>query len=241
MWDRIHWVGMPVLMTLLLHAVVVVTLLWRWPDPRTVEASAPPAAPIQAMLVSAEQLRPKPAPVPPRPVAPRPRTPPKPEANTQQRPEPRVQPTVVAPERVDLIEAEDPPTPELSEAELAALTRAEIEAALALDMQSDNGASATLRDRVSATIRLAVVNRWTRPPSARNGMLAVLAIQLVPTGDVVSVSVEQSSGDNAFDRSAINAVEKAARFPEVAQLDTRTFERDVRRFTLIFRPEDLRY
>ena len=228
-------------MTLLLHALVVVMLLWRWPVTRTIEASAPPAAPIQAMLVSPEQLRPKPTPVRARPAPQRPRTPAKPETNTQPRPEPVVQSPAAEPEQVDIIEAEDPPIPALSEAELAALTRAEIEAALAADMQSDSGASATLRDRVSATIRLAVVNRWTRPPSARNGMLAVLEIQLVPTGDVVSVSVEQSSGDNAFDRSAINAVEKAARFPEVAQLDARTFERDFRRFTLIFRPEDLRY
>ena len=53
--------------------------------------------------------------------------------------------------------------------------------------------------------------------------------------------MEESSGNVAFDRSAINAVEKAGRFPEVSQLKSAEFERDFRRFQIIFRPEDLRY
>ena len=72
-------------------------------------------------------------------------------------------------------------------------------------------------------------------------MLSVLSIQLVPTGEVVGVSVLQSSGNSAFDRSAMNAVERAGRFPEVAQLEDRIFEANFRRFQLIFKPEDLRY
>ena len=98
-----------------------------------------------------------------------------------------------------------------------------------------------MRDVVAATIRATVINRWTRPPSARNGMVAVLSIQLVPTGEVVGVSVLQSSGNDAFDRSAMTAVERSARFPEVAKLDNALFEANFRRFQLIFKPEDLRY
>ena len=72
-------------------------------------------------------------------------------------------------------------------------------------------------------------------------MVAVLSIQLVPTGEVVGVSVLQSSGNNAFDRSAMNAVERSARFPDVAKLEHAVFEDNFRRFQLIFKPEDLRY
>jgi colicin import membrane protein len=72
-------------------------------------------------------------------------------------------------------------------------------------------------------------------------MEAVLAIQLVPTGEIVSVSVLRSSGSVAFDRSAINAVEKAGSFPELRNLPPREFEQTFRRFQLLFRPEDLRY
>ena len=39
----------------------------------------------------------------------------------------------------------------------------------------------------AALIQQTVINYWSRPPSARNGMEAELAIQLIPTGEVVSV------------------------------------------------------
>ena len=86
-------------------------------------------------------------------------------------------------------------------------------------------------------IRTDVEKHWSRPPSARNGMVATLLINLVPTGDVVSVSVLTGSGDAAFDRSALAAVNKAERFtvPE----DSRLFETYFRRFQLRFEPEDL--
>ena len=129
----------------------------------------------------------------------------------------------------------------MTEQALANESLKDIEAALASDEAAQQGVRGTLTDAVATVIQRAVVNRWTRPPSARNGMVAVLEIALVPTGDVVGVSVLESSGDVAFDRSAINAVEKAGRFPEVKQLERQSFERDFRRFQLIFRPEDLRY
>lgn len=92
-------------------------------------------------------------------------------------------------------------------------------------------------------IQEAIQKRWSRPPSARNGMHCVLVIQLVPTGDVVDVQIVQSSGDDAFDRSAINAVKKAAPFTELGNLvktDARAFDKNFRRFHLDFIPEDLR-
>lgn len=82
-----------------------------------------------------------------------------------------------------------------------------------------------------------VVANWSRPPSARNGMEAKLLVELVPTGDVVNVTLLASSGNAAFDRSAEAAVRKAGRF-EVPK-DPDVFEDYFRRFTLLFRPEDL--
>lgn len=82
-----------------------------------------------------------------------------------------------------------------------------------------------------------VVANWSRPPSARNGMQAKLLVELVPTGDVVAVSLLESSGNGAFDRSAEAAVRKARRF-EVPK-DPELFEQHFRRFSLLFRPEDL--
>ena len=91
-----------------------------------------------------------------------------------------------------------------------------------------------------ALITEVITRNWNRPPSARNNMEAVLALRLVPTGEVVSVKVVSGSGNTAFDRSAEMAVLKAERFPEIQQLPPRVFEQYFRSLRLKFRPEDLR-
>ena len=93
----------------------------------------------------------------------------------------------------------------------------------------------------AAAIQRKVIKYWSRPPSARNGMECVIAIQLVPTGEVVASSLLMSSGNKAFDLSALNAVKKAGSFPELKKISSTEFERNFRRFRLLFRPEDLRY
>lgn len=91
----------------------------------------------------------------------------------------------------------------------------------------------------SAVIHDLVQQNWSRPPSARNGMVVVLRITMVPTGDVLDVAVVQSSGDFAFDRAAENAVLKVRRFTELQGMPTRLFDRNFRSFLLTFRPQDL--
>ncbi|MDX1489690.1 MAG: cell envelope integrity protein TolA [Pseudohongiellaceae bacterium] len=84
-----------------------------------------------------------------------------------------------------------------------------------------------------------VQQNWSRPPSARNGMVAVLRIRMVPTGDILDVEIVQSSGDYAFDRAAEQAVYRVNRFTELQGMPTRLFDRNFRSFLLTFRPEDL--
>jgi len=105
-----------------------------------------------------------------------------------------------------------------------------------LDAQADEEAAMSFMD----VIRQAVERNWSRPPSARNDMQVELAIQLIPNGQVVDVTVARSSGNDAFDRSAVAAVRKAERFPELQQLPAGAFDAHFRRFRLLFRPEDLR-
>ena len=94
-------------------------------------------------------------------------------------------------------------------------------------------------DSYAAHIKRTVEGYWSRPPSARKDMEVVLSIRLVPSGDVVGVEVTQSSGNQAFDRSAVLAVEKAARFPELKDMPSSVFDAYFRHFTLVFKPEDL--
>ena len=91
----------------------------------------------------------------------------------------------------------------------------------------------------TALIQQAVQETWSRPPSARNGMRAVLQIRMLPTGEVLDAIITQSSGDPAFDRSAENALYRAAPFRELQSLPISVFNANFRSLSLIFEPEDL--
>lgn len=82
-----------------------------------------------------------------------------------------------------------------------------------------------------------VRKNWSRPPSARNGMQARFVVELIPTGELLSVALVDSSGNAAFDRSAELAIRRAKRFSVPA--DNTVFEANFRRFYFLFRPEDL--
>ncbi len=91
----------------------------------------------------------------------------------------------------------------------------------------------------TAIIQMAVQQVWNRPPSARNGMRAILQISMLPTGELLDVRITESSGDPAFDRSAENAVYGAAPFTELQSLPINVFNANFRTLSLIFQPEDL--
>ena len=232
--DRLLFTGLPAMLTLALHGGVILILVVRWTGPSEVIAAAPNIQPIQASLIQAEALKPKPKPA----SKPKPKPKPKPESKPEPQPPPEPVPELAPEPKPAEVEK---PEPELDADQLAALTRNELDSLVDAEIAAAGANEPSLRDVVAATIQASVINRWTRPPSARNGMVSILSIQLVPTGEVVGVRVLQSSGNTAFDRSAMTAVERTGRFPEVAKLDNRTFEANFRRFQLIFKPEDLRY
>ena len=91
----------------------------------------------------------------------------------------------------------------------------------------------------TAIIQQAVQQVWNRPPSARNGMRAILQIQMLPTGELLDVRITQTSGDPAFDRASENAVYSAAPFTELRDLPINIFNANFRTLSLIFQPEDL--
>ena len=233
----------PVVVSVLLHAIIIYLMTVNWAESESDVVRVKPAPKvINARLVDISEFRPKPKPKPKPKAAPKARAKPKPVAKAKPKPvvkpkaKPRPKPEPVVKEPVK-------PDPRITEQELAAIARADLAKAVAEEEQLAE-ATATAEEMAAsyaALIQQTVVNYWSRPPSARNGMEALLAIQLIPTGEVVNVSVIKSSGNSAFDRSAINAVEKAGSFPELQKLPDREFEKTFRRFRLLFRPEDLRY
>ena len=235
--DRLLIIGIPALVAVLVHLFFVIVMEGGW----TVAAPTVSAKPqvIQASLVSLSK--------PDQPVAkstskpkpkPKPQPRPKSESAKALEPKPIPRPDPVIPEPVS---ADDNKTS--TENQLARLQKELLDGLM--DLPEAEGQ--VLADEVSevqqvaALMQARITQNWRRPPSARNGMEVLLEISLVPTGDVVGISVSSSSGSIAFDRSAIAAVERVAQFSEVAVLPISDFERYFRRFPLRFNPEDLRY
>jgi len=94
-----------------------------------------------------------------------------------------------------------------------------------------------VRDHYAELIRNRVSQYWVRPLSARKGMQVELSLRLLPDGSVFRVKVVQSSGDSLFDRSCLQAVQKAKVLPVPEDLEI--FNSSFKQFRIKFRPEDL--
>ncbi len=85
-----------------------------------------------------------------------------------------------------------------------------------------------------------VTKKWSRPAIARVGMTVKLRIYLLPTGEVKQVDIVESSRNDAFDQSAVRAVNRVGRFGALINLAPRLFDAQFRKFILDFDPGDLR-
>ncbi|MDW7748613.1 cell envelope integrity protein TolA [Halomonas sp.] len=88
-------------------------------------------------------------------------------------------------------------------------------------------------------VRRAVEQAWVIPPNVPEGASAEISVRLGPSGELFAATIGQSSGNSAFDRSAVQAVEAAAPFAELRDLPA-SAQRDYRQFNLRFRPGDIR-
>jgi colicin import membrane protein len=234
--------GVSFVLALLVHALVVAMLWFNW---KPVERSSLLVRPniVKAELIVMEAPQPKATPKPPPPAPAETKPEPKPEPKPVPKPEPKPQPSPLpAPKKV-----ETKPDPK----EIAK-QRAQVEKQKRLETLADSSFSDALaresqslsedkNEQVAQTyaqgIYQLIVQNWSRPPSARNGMQTKLLVELVPTGDIVNVTITSSSGNEAFDRSAEQAVRKVGKFD--VPKDSALFEKYFRRFPVLFKPEDL--
>jgi TonB family protein len=247
MMDVVRQYSLPLVMALLLHGVAALGLYANW-NPTTKERDVIKPRAMQAQLVMLEpaaQAQPQPQPKPQPQPQPQPKPEPKPQPKPEPKPEPKPQPDPeVERKRAEEAErrrAEEAAREQARQQRLEALAQSSFQDALQSEAselaEAQQAAGAAAAQSYRAGIYQAVVANWSRPPSARNRMEAKLLVELVPTGDVASVTVVESSGNAAFDRSAEAAVRKARRFEVPDEPDV--FENYFRRFTLLFRPEDL--
>ena len=229
--DQLYIVVVPAFFAVLVHLLFGLAMEGGWMSTSPIMTAQPQV--IQASLVSLtkpikRQAQPKPKPKSEPIAAPKPQPAPNPEPIVSSEPP---------------AERQEPSDPEPSrEVRLAELQK-ELMAGLdeLPDAEGGDGSEIDEVQQVASLMQARIAQNWRRPPSARNGMEALLIISLVPTGEVVGISISQGSGSNAFDQSAIAAVERVGQFPEVTVLPISDFEQYFRRFPLRFKPEDLRY
>jgi len=89
-------------------------------------------------------------------------------------------------------------------------------------------------ERFMSLIRAKIWSRWHVPPKS-TGLSLLLRIRLLPSRELESVNIIESSGKAAFDRSAINAVRSVRSYP--VPDDAGIFDRHFRQFSMRFTPE----
>ncbi|MGB2248837.1 MAG: cell envelope integrity protein TolA, partial [Alcanivorax sediminis] len=87
----------------------------------------------------------------------------------------------------------------------------------------------------SDAIRAAVKQRWRIPGTyrGRNDLKTTVRIRTIPGGDVLDVSVVESSGYPQFDESVIKAVQLASPLPVPSGA---LFDKEFRSFLMMFEP-----
>ncbi|PIE41922.1 MAG: hypothetical protein CSA49_01180 [Gammaproteobacteria bacterium] len=115
---------------------------------------------------------------------------------------------------------------------------AEQQRQLAMERQQQEEAQriASELDTYKSLIQQTMRRYWNKPPVARDHLAVTLNIKLLPGGEVKGVSVSESSGNAAFDRSALNAVTKAGYFSVPS--DPSVFDRHFRSFKMRFSSND---
>lgn len=230
---------------------IVLGLPYLHEPPKVVEPTA-----IQAVLVD-QRVDEPPAPVVPPPAEP---APPEPALEPEEIvvPEPvREAPKIALPKApVKLPERKpEPPKPLLKkpalntaafDAEMDAMKRDLQQSEMKRQMDQEMAKSAAAMrvsantatvDRYRGLISQRVENKWNRPVSSRTGMVVTLRISILPGGEVANVVPVVSSGDPAFDMSAIEAVRSASPLP--VPDDLTVFNQNFRNFILKFNPKDL--
>ncbi|MEC7918035.1 MAG: TonB family protein [Pseudomonadota bacterium] len=89
----------------------------------------------------------------------------------------------------------------------------------------------------SSVIRDQIMSNWREPKSSKVGLKTEFIISLVPTGEVIDVNLTKSSGDKAFDQSALLAINKVNRFYDL-EMPRKLFDENFRKFTVVFSPKE---
>jgi len=89
-------------------------------------------------------------------------------------------------------------------------------------------------ERFKLLIHAKIQSKWHVPPKSA-GLSLLLRIRLLPSRELESVVILESSGRSSFDQSAVNAVKSVRLYPVPA--DAGIFDRNFRQFSMRFTPD----
>lgn len=184
---------------------------------------------------------PKPAQKPDTKPKAKPDSEPSPEKKPEKKPDPAAEAKRVMDEAKRIADA--------AQAKQEAEARRKQQELLAQQMQSEiddlasSAANAALAKQQAAQLRefTLAINRkiksqWRRPPQVSGQLSTLMRITLIPGGEVTSVIVTKSSGNEAFDASVKDAVLRASPLPVPA--DAAVFRDNFRIFSLNYTTEE---
>ena len=127
---------------------------------------------------------------------------------------------------------------EAEKVEAESLENVKADAAAQAKVEAQKAKAATQRveaEQAKLAIKQKVNRSWIRPVSTTAGLKCTIRVKLLSDGTVIDAEVISSSGDEDFDRSAENAVNKASPLP--VPKDKELFAREFRSFQFLFNPK----
>ena len=127
---------------------------------------------------------------------------------------------------------------EAEKVEAESLENVKADAAAQAKVEAQKAKAATHRvdaEQAKLAIKQKVNRSWIRPVSTTAGLKCNIRVRLLSDGTVMDAEIISSSGDEDFDRSAENAVNKASPLP--VPKDKELFAREFRSFQFLFNPK----
>ncbi len=90
---------------------------------------------------------------------------------------------------------------------------------------------------IARVIKTRIEKNWIKPEPIVKGLQVKIQIQTKSDGSLVSSKVIEPSGNENFDRSAQEAIKNGFPIKELGELKLEVYERNYRKFNLVFNPE----
>ena len=92
-------------------------------------------------------------------------------------------------------------------------------------------------EQISAQVIKDIESIWIRPNNITKGMYAEFNLTIDRLGNIDNFDIKRSSGSDAFDRAAMNAIKKYKKIKYIKNVDEETYRIYFANFTLRFKPE----